>query len=46
MHALTPADLVVVGGYRAFVLALGVWVGRGERDQSDYFLAGRRLPWS
>ena len=24
---------------------LGFWVGRGERNATDYFLAGRNLPW-
>jgi SSS family transporter len=27
------------------MLALGVWVGRGQRTTVDYFLGGRSLPW-
>lgn len=45
MLAWTTIDLVLVSVYLTFVLALGVWIGRGERDASDYFLAGRGLPW-
>ncbi len=38
-------DLAVVVVYFGVVLAIGVWAGRGERDATDYFLAGRALPW-
>ena len=38
-------DAIVVVTYFALVLAIGVWAGRGERDATDYFLAGRALPW-
>jgi hypothetical protein len=46
MVALTPLDLAVVAGYFTAVIALGFWVGRGRRDATDYFLAGRGLPWA
>ena len=45
MIALSPIDLAVVAVYLVFVVAFGLWVGRGERDATDYFLAGRTLPW-
>ncbi|RDD61815.1 sodium:solute symporter family transporter [Ferruginivarius sediminum] len=45
MSRWTAIDLVVIAGYLALVLAVGVWAGRRERDAGDYFLAGRALPW-
>ncbi len=42
---LSAFDIAVVLLYFAGVLAHGVWVGRGEEDAEDYFLAGRALPW-
>lgn len=31
--------------YVGFALALGVWVGRGQKTTVDYFLGGRSIPW-
>ncbi len=45
MVALSGIDLAVVAVYLVAVIAFGLWVGRGERDATDYFLAGRALPW-
>lgn len=45
MVALSGIDLAVVAVYLVAVVAFGLWVGRGERDATDYFLAGRALPW-
>jgi len=45
MVALSTIDLVVVVLYLIVVVAIGLWAGRGERDATDYFLAGRALPW-
>ncbi len=45
MQGWSVIDFSVIGLYLIFVLVLGVWVGRGERDATDYFLAGRGLPW-
>lgn len=42
---LAAVDLAVIAAYMAAVLAYGLWVGRGEADAEDYFLAGRALPW-
>jgi len=41
----TTIDLVAVVVYLVVVVAVGLWVGRGERNADDYFLAGRSLPW-
>ncbi len=45
MVALSAIDLAVVFSYLVVVVAIGLWAGRGERDTTDYFLAGRALPW-
>lgn len=42
---LSTLDFIVVALYFLLVVAHGLWVGRGERNASDYFLAGRVLPW-
>jgi SSS family solute:Na+ symporter len=48
MH-LESLDLAVVAVYAAFLLIIAQWVSREkaghEKDTSDYFLAGRALPW-
>jgi SSS family transporter len=38
-------DAAIVILYLAAVVLLGVWIGRGQRDLSGYFLGGRDLPW-
>ena len=45
MVALSPIDFTVIALYLLLVIAVGFWAGRGERDTTDYFLAGRALPW-
>ncbi len=48
MHMGT-LDLTVVAIYTIVLLTLAQWVSREkaghEKDSSDYFLAGRSLPW-
>jgi len=39
-------DYVAFGAYFVVLCFIGWWVGRKEKsDSSDYFLAGRSLPW-
>ncbi len=46
MHlTISTLDVIVICGYLASVVLLGAWTGRGNRDLSDYYLAGRDLPW-
>ncbi len=45
MVELTALDFAVMAAYFVVIMALGFWVGRGERDALDYFLAARTLPW-
>ncbi len=46
---LGTLDLTVVAVYAVVLLVLAQWVSREkaghEKDSSDYFLAGRNLPW-
>lgn len=46
MHAaFTSLDIVVLILYVVGVTALGTWLGGRQRGASDYFLAGRDVPW-
>jgi SSS family solute:Na+ symporter len=45
MIDLSWLDLLVIAVYLLSIVVLGLWVGRGERNATDYFLAGRSLPW-
>ena len=42
---LHVVDYVVVGLYLAGTIAIGLWIGRRLKTGSDFFLAGRSLPW-
>lgn len=42
IHAV---DAVIVIAYLLAVLAFGLWVGRGQRTSTDYFLGSRNMPW-
>ncbi len=44
---MAPADLIVIAAYFALTLGLGLWLSRGQRSSTDYFLGARDLPaWS
>ena len=38
-------DLVVLVVYLAGTTLLGVWLGRNQKNSTDYFVAGRNIPW-
>lgn len=38
-------DLLIVIVYMLATAALGFWIGRRQKDTTDYFLGGRRIPW-
>jgi SSS family transporter len=38
-------DLVVLAAYLAGTTALGLWLGRNQKNARDYFVADRSLPW-
>lgn len=42
---LVAFDYAIIFVYVAAVLAVGFWAGRRVKNDSDFFLAGRRLPW-
>lgn len=46
---LHTIDFVVIGTYALFIVLLAQWVSREKpghnKDATDYFLAGRSLPW-
>ncbi|MEX0691161.1 MAG: sodium:solute symporter family protein [Gemmatimonadales bacterium] len=45
MH-LSLLDGVVVGGYLALTLIVGLWAARrAGRDTTSFFLSGRNMPW-
>ncbi len=41
----TVIDLSVVVVYLLGTTALGIWVGRRQKDAKDYFVADRAIPW-
>ena len=44
--ALEPIDYAAFAVYFVVLCAIGWWVGRKEKtDSNDYFLAGKTLPW-
>lgn len=40
-----PINILVFVTYFLFILIIGVFSGRKERDTDDYFLGGRNVPW-
>jgi SSS family transporter len=38
-------DFVVVGAYLVGTVLFGIWVGRVQRDHTDYMVGGRDMPW-
>jgi solute:Na+ symporter, SSS family len=45
MTRFTALDAIVLVAYLAGTTALGLWVGRRQRDAKDYFVADRAIPW-
>ena len=45
--AIGTFDALIVVFYLAATTLLGIWLGRGQKNNRDYFLAGHKLPtWS
>ena len=38
-------DIFIVFFYMAGTTALGFWIGRKQKNTTDYFLGGRHVPW-
>ena len=45
MTRFTALDAIVLIAYLAGTTALGLWVGRRQRDAKDYFVADGAIPW-
>ncbi|HXG69084.1 MAG TPA: sodium:solute symporter [Gemmatimonadaceae bacterium] len=41
----TALDFVVLVAYLVGTTLLGVWLGRGQKDAKDYFVASHKIPW-
>jgi len=42
---LSLVDLVLLASYLAGVTLFGAWLGKKQKNATDYFLGGRNLPW-
>jgi SSS family transporter len=42
---MTALDWIIVALYLAGMVAMSVYLGRGQRDEADYYVGGRNLPW-
>lgn len=38
-------DILIVVVYMAASAAVGAWIGRKQKNTTDYFLGGRQIPW-
>ncbi|MBN2357749.1 sodium:solute symporter, partial [candidate division KSB1 bacterium] len=43
--AFTTLDFIILILYLVGVTIFGAWLGRRQKDTTDYFLGGRNLPW-
>src|ERR1041385_9219708 len=41
----TALDFLVLVAYLLATTALGIWLGRNQKDTKDYFVAGHAIPW-
>src|SRR5215211_6970083 len=45
MRNFTALDFFVLVLYLAGTTALGLWIGRKQKNANDYFIAERSIPW-
>lgn len=43
--AFSTIDMVIVLVYLAASTGIGAWIGRKQKNTTDYFLGGRQIPW-
>jgi len=43
---LEAVDWVVIAFYFAVIAGIGIWAGRKNKTTEDFFLGGRRMPWT
>ncbi len=46
MGPFTTLDLLILVAYLGGSTVWGIWLGRGQRGGTDYFLGSRQLPWA
>jgi len=42
---ISTLDILVAAGYLLLSVAVGLWMGRNNRNLDDYLLGGRNIPW-
>ncbi|MEL6612989.1 MAG: sodium:proline symporter, partial [Bacteroidota bacterium] len=42
---MTPLDWTIIVAYLAGMIALSMYLGRGQASEDDYFVGGRSLKW-
>lgn len=42
---MSPLDWTILGLYVLAILAMGYLIGRRQRNQSEYYVAGETMPW-
>lgn len=45
MTYFSAGDWLVIAGYLAGIIGLGIWFGKDQRNTRDYFLGSRNVPW-
>ena len=45
MTGLDHLDWAICGSYLAAVIVVGIWCGRRQHTNEDYFVAGRKMHW-
>src|ERR1051326_9057773 len=38
-------DWLIIAAYLVGIIALGIWLGKGQKSTRDYFLGSRNIPW-
>lgn len=42
---MTSLDWSIIGIYFAAIIAMSIYLGRNQKNQDDYYVGGRNLPW-
>ena len=42
---MTLPDWIVIAVYLAGMIGLSWWLSHGQKDEADYYVGGRPLPW-
>ncbi|MCB0286574.1 MAG: hypothetical protein KDE57_07975, partial [Calditrichaeota bacterium] len=44
-HCMTVLDWSIIAAYLAAMVGMSVYLGRNQKNQDDYYVGGRTLPW-